>query len=76
LHSAHPDEGAEIQHRFVANGTEMTLEDDEGPGELRICWKMLWPSWEKAQDFLVNQPWINGNFRIHFYGDMESVPPI
>ena len=26
-------QGSEVQHRFVANGTEMTLEDDEGsPG--------------------------------------------
>ena len=34
--SASRHEGSEIQHRFVANVTEMTLEDDEGPGELRI----------------------------------------
>ena len=27
-----PFQGSQIQRSFVANGTEMTMEDDEGPG--------------------------------------------
>lgn len=30
-------EGSEIQHRFVANGTEMTLEDDEGAFRTKVA---------------------------------------